>query len=151
MNSNWRGLYWNLANLGLSSGVPIKHESPHAIHAVPQFSPQAPALKRRYSEEPDEMGEKRQRVDCGPPSEGLPDNDIIALLAQATAAATQGIEEALELVQEDDESGLFVDPDEIKEEPPTAFLSDPHLAMRILSLPVLESLVKNTYPVLYFY
>lgn len=75
---------------------------------------------------------------------------MMASLAQATAAATQSIEEALELVREDDDSGMFADQDETKEEPPTAFLSDPHLAMRILSLPVLESLVRVAHSLLYF-
>jgi hypothetical protein len=77
----------------------------------------------------------------------MPDDDMAAILAQATAAATQGIEEAAEQAQDEEdeeEPSLFVDQDETKEGQPTLFLSDPHLSMRILSLPVLESLVRNS-------
>lgn len=86
------------------------------------------------------MGEKRQRVDSGPTSSGIPDMD--AILAQATADATKGIEEAMEHTQEDNEQNLALDEDELPAEQPTLFISDPHLSMRILSLPVLESLVR---------
>ena len=145
MDPNWRAPYWYLANRRLFPDVPIKYESPYASDSIPQFSPQSPVLKRRHSEEPDEMGEKRQRVDAGPTNAGIPDDDMAVILAQATAAATQGIEEAMEQAQEDDEPSLFLDRDETKEELPTLFLSDPHLSMRILSLPVLESLVRNSH------
>lgn len=87
------------------------------------------------------MGEKRQRVDAGPTDMGIHDYDMAAILAQATTAATQAIEENMELVRDDSQS---LDQEETKEEPPTLLLSDPHLSMRILSLPVLESLVRST-------
>jgi hypothetical protein len=144
MDSNWRDRSRFSANKNLFPDVPIKYESPYPADSV---SPQSPALKRRLSEEPDEMGEKRQRVDSGPNNMAIPDDDMAAILAQATAAATQGIEEAAEQAQEDeeeDEPSLFVDHNETKEEQPTLFLSDPHLSMRILSLPVLESLVRSS-------
>ena len=89
-------------------------------------------LKRRFPAEKDGMGEKRQRVDSGPTNRGIPDDDMAAILAQATTAATQGIEDAMESAQEEDEASA--------EQP--VFISDPHLSMRILSLPVLESLVR---------
>jgi hypothetical protein len=83
------------------------------------------------------MGEKRQRVDSGTASDDI---DMDAILAQATAEATKGIEEAVGHTQEEDEQ--YLDEDEIPAEQPTIFISDPHLSMRILSLPVLESLVR---------
>lgn len=89
------------------------------------------------------MGEKRQRVDAGPTDVGMPDDDMAAILAQVTAAATQEIEEKMEQARDDDEPSLSLDHDETQEEPPTLLLSDPHLSMRILSLPVLESLVRS--------
>jgi hypothetical protein len=146
MDTNWRERPGYLANNNLFPDVPIKYESPYPADSMPQSSPQSPALKRRLSEEPDEMGEKRQRVDSGPANLAMPDDDMAAILAQATAAATQGIEEAAEQAQEEaeDEPGLFIDQDETKEEQPALFLSDPHLSMRILSLPVLESLVRSS-------
>lgn len=85
------------------------------------------------------MGEKRQRVDSGA-SIGVMDMD--AILAQATADATKAIEEAMEHTQEEDEQDL--DEDDIQADPPAVLISDPHLSMRILSLPVLESLVRTS-------
>lgn len=143
--SKLEGPYWYLANRRLFSDVAIKYESPYPSDSPPKFSPQSPVLKRRHSAEPDEMGEKRQRVDAGPTNAGIPDDDMAAILAQATAAATQGIEEAMGQAQEDDEPSLLLGQDEVKEEQPALFLSDPHLSMRILSLPVLESLVRNSH------
>ena len=147
MDTNWRELPGFLANNNLFPDVPIKYESPYPADPILQSSPQSPPLKRRLSEEPDEMGEKRQRVDSGPANLATPDDDMAAILAQATAAAAQGIEDAAEQAEEEeaeDEPGLFMDQDETKEEQPALFLSDPHLSMRILSLPVLESLVRSS-------
>lgn len=134
-----------MTNKNLFPDIPIKYESPYDADSVPKFSPRSPVLKRRLSEETDSMGDKRQRVDSGPANMEMLDDDMAAILAQATAAATQGIQEAAEQAQEEDEdeASLFADQDEVKEEQPTLFLSDPHLSMRILSLPVLESLVRN--------
>ena len=146
MKTKWEERSMFLANKNLFPDVPIKYESPYPTDSVAQFSPQSPTLKRRLSEDPDEMGEKRQRVDYGRVNLTMPDDDMAAILARATAAATQGIEEAAEQAQEedDDERAQSADQDEIKEEQPTLFLSDPHLSMRILSLPMLESLVRSS-------
>jgi len=119
--------------------VPIKYEEPS--DPMPQISSQSPTLKRRYSEDADRMGEKRQRVDSGPSNRGISrDGDMAVIMAEATAAATQGIEEAMGNNLEEDEQA---DEDEIQSEQPI-FISDPHLSMRILSLPVLESLVRSS-------
>ena len=131
---------WNLAKwCWLYSDVPIKHEQPS--QSISQLSSQSPTLKRRFSERPDEMGEKRQRVDSGPTHRGIPDYDTTKVVAQAVAAAHQDIGEIMDPTQEDNE----YDPDEEEDhvEPPV-FISEPHLSMRILSMPVLESLVSSS-------
>ncbi len=88
------------------------------------------------------MGEKRQRVGSGPALKSTPDYDLAAIIAQASAAATRGIEDVMEHSQEDEDSSL--EQDEAPEDQPILFISDPHLSMRILSLPVLESLVRTS-------
>ena len=84
------------------------------------------------------MGEKRQRVGSGPANTDITDGDMDAIIAQATAAATQDIEDFMEPIEEDDENDT--DQDAVEVEAPI-FISNPHLSMQILSLPVLESLV----------
>jgi hypothetical protein len=89
------------------------------------------------------MGEKRQRVDSGATATVEADDDLAALLAQATATATQAVEMAAEQGQVHDEPSRFLSQD-AEEEETTLFISDPHLSMRILSLPILDSLVRGS-------
>jgi hypothetical protein len=79
------------------------------------------------------MGEKRQRVDSGP---AITQN-VAAVIAQAIAKQREEEEESRAM-------DLSVDQGKAKEHTPTVFQSDPHLSMRILSLPILDSLVRNS-------
>jgi protein TBF1 len=135
--------------------VPIKHESPYngeAVSSQALVSPESPSLKRRRSDQSQDLGEKRQRVDSGSSATAssgpLLSDGFASLLAQATDAVIQQ--------HAPHGNGLHVSPE--RATPSTAlvtqsehnghegrsngFTSDPHLYMRILSLPILESLVR---------
>jgi hypothetical protein len=137
--------------------VHIKHESPYSSETVASqapISPQSPSLKRRRSDQSQDLGEKRQRVESGSSATGAPQGSIsdgfAAMLAQATGAVMQqhapygnGLhagqeqsEEQSPLVSQNEQNG--------HEGHSSRFTSDPHLYMRILSLPILESLVGLT-------
>lgn len=134
--------------------VPIKHESPYISETVVSqalISPQSPSLKRRRSDQSQDLGEKRQRIDSGSSATGPPQaplsDGFAAMLAQATGAVMQqhasngnGLQvsqeqsgESCPLVSQNEQNG--------HKGRSSRFTSDPHLYMRILSLPILESLV----------
>jgi hypothetical protein len=134
--------------------IPIKRESPYSSETIVSqalISPQSPTLKRRRSDQSQGSGEKRQRVDFGSsatgPQEALLSDGFAAMLAQATGAVMQqhaSDGNGLHVSQEQHgESGSVVSQNEQNgnEGHSSRFTSDPHLYMRILSLPILESLV----------
>jgi hypothetical protein len=92
------------------------------------------------------MGEKRQRVDPRKSDEAEvnEDQDLAAILAQATADATQSLRKS---ASEGPYDGLarstIQDEQPVASEKHAVFITDPHLSMRILSLPILESLVRR--------
>ena len=153
----------------MSTEPQIKYESPYSSEPPP-YIPQDPnALKRRYSETVNnglDSGDKRQRMD----SEQQPEHpayhddlDFGAMIAAATAAATQDAPAQVQDYQQhnhdqgqygapmQNHQGHQQQPDynhQLQQQPqpqphPTTigFSSDPHLYMRICSLPILESLV----------
>lgn len=120
--------------------VSIKHEPSYTSpYAHPSSQPsQSPTSKRQRSTEP-EGSEKRLKTD----HESIGNDDLAAIIAQATASATQqfaqsgqggqGRNAAADMLAAGEESsGSAVS---------SGLLADPHLYMRILSLPILESLV----------
>jgi hypothetical protein len=135
--------------------VPIKYESPYHAESIANFpsqSPQSPTLKRGRSEE--DMGDsglKRQRIDSlssnaplATPSKALANEEFARLLAQATASTTQQIEQSANIGQKrQPETNVSVNQNEPdrSERLGSGFANDPYLYMRILSLPILESLV----------
>lgn len=130
-----------LTGLLLHADVPIKYESHYEIASR---SSRSPSIKRRRSDQSQMMGEKRQRVDSSP--EHAQHDDITAILAQATERAKS------QFMAPSKQSSLAPQPVQNmrqNEEKGRAghsngFMSDPYLYMRILSLPMLESLVGNT-------
>lgn len=95
-------------------------------------SPSSSPLKRRRSEDPEDLGEKRQRV----ASISCADDDMGLLFAQAAAAAAQQIEES-------SNDAALVDNGAGRDGPRDKPTGDGggHLFTRVLSLPMLESLV----------
>ena len=155
-----------------STEVATKYESPYATEPVPQFDAPVSPLKRRASQdERIEGDEKRQRIETTsiPGAEELNFDEIIA---QAAATATRDIENQTQNQnQNQDQDNSSLDnifqqhiehqpleqiaqdfsqhtPQTYTEQAPVlestpGFSSDPHLYMRILSLPILESLVRG--------
>jgi hypothetical protein len=123
------------ANRWNSTGVAIKSE-PIGPPELTLQSPSSPPLKRRRSEEPDALGEKRQRV----ASISAADEDMGILFAQAAAVAAQQIEDATSGTSRTDlggDQGVHDDP----ARPSDDAMGEPYLLARVLSLPMLESLV----------
>ena len=106
--------------------LPIKLESSSSIPASPSYSSQPEALKRRRSDDNYHTVEKRQRIEpYGRPL--LIDDEISIIRANASAALIQQFGRTAP-GRVDNEQG--------------SFMTDPHLYMRVLSLPILESLVR---------
>jgi hypothetical protein len=126
------------ANRWNSVGVAVKSE-PIGPPEPTLHSPSSPPLKRRRSEEPDGLGEKRQRV----ASISAADDDMGILFAQAAAVAAQEIEDATSGTSRTDLGG-----DQGSHDGPAGpsddAMGEPYLLARVLSLPVLESLVSST-------
>lgn len=110
----------------------------------------SPSSKRRRSDESRDLGEKRQRVDPGPSANTATSHSLIVnfddMLAQATGAVMQQhapSSNQLQSYQEPPGTSCPVVQHEHTEPEvqSSGFMSDPHLYMRILSLPILESLV----------
>ena len=115
----------------------LKYESPY--NASLNGSPlQSPALKRTRSEEDlHEDPSKRQRIEP-PAARNLPNEEFARLLAQATANTNEQIERDR---PEPEYFGRQNAPDEGAKFQ-SGLANDPYLYMRILSLPILESLVR---------
>jgi hypothetical protein len=97
-------------------------------------------LKRRRSEEPEDAGEKRQRIEVGSEAPTTTDEDMSFIFARAAAAAAKEIEESTSDISRIDaevsqagynESAGYSD----------GSTSDHYLFTQILSLPMLDSLV----------
>jgi hypothetical protein len=132
----------------IASEPVIKYESPYGVTS----------LKRRHSDMGDETLEsdlKRQRVEEGPLH--IDDYDLDSMVAQAAASAVQSFETLANCSQANRPEAASHDQiANCKDtgynavhsaEFSTRFSSDPHLYMRILSLPILESLAGLPSPV----
>lgn len=103
------------------------------------MSPQSQTLKRTRSDEDLlEDAPKRQRVEP-PAGRSLPNDEFARLLAQATANTNEQIER--DRPETDHFPSTSVPNEGAKFQ--TGFANDPYLYMRILSLPILESLVSD--------
>jgi len=117
----------------------VKYESPYTTDPAPPLSSQSPSLKRRGSGEAECHGEKRQRVDAAPQSSA--NNDYLdSILAKAIADATTQFEPRHDIqdlpIASSNNSGQNGTRGQN-----SGYTSDPHLYMRVMSLPILESLV----------
>ena len=150
----------------MSTEPQIKYESPYSSEPPP-YNPDPNALKRRYSETVNnglDSEEKRQRVEDHQSFND--DLDFAAMIASAAAAATQEPapvhHEYQHQQQQTHDAGNNPYGAPVQNHPPhqqpdynsqlqpqqqapppanIGFSSDPHLYMRICSLPILESLV----------
>ncbi|KAH6679516.1 telomere repeat binding factor-domain-containing protein [Halenospora varia] len=126
------------------SNVPIKYETPYHAEQANMFS-NPPSQKRQRSTSQD-AAEKRQRIEPAPAM----DDDFARILAQATSLVTQQLQQSsdVQIPQPVQTEPLQNIPNQITnhQEPTNGayhtsrFMSDPNLYMRILSLPILESL-----------
>jgi protein TBF1 len=137
------------ANMSTILEPVVKYESPYSNTS--QHDSQAPPLKRRYSDignEARESDQKRQRVEVE--TLHMDDYDFDNIVAQAAASAVQSFAGPTNYVQAD--RSQLASQDQYASRTDNAhsprhlaqfssrFSSDPHLYMRILSLPILESL-----------
>lgn len=130
--------------------VPIKYESPYGAEPTADNQLESPLKRRLSTEFHEDPGEKRQRIETA-----KDDLDLAALIAQATASATQQFQVESTAQHESENQQYHNAPVDIvannnvqqQENNINAgtFSSDPHLYMRILSLPILESLVRTMY------
>ena len=134
----------------------IKYESPYSS-ASPVYDGQSPSLKRRLSDMATEVRDndgKRQRIEVPADNDEL---DLASIIAQATATAEKTFTDAtmrdaayLKPHSNIDASitGQADDGNNTQQtlSPTSGFSSDPQLYMRILSLPMLESLVSSNSP-----
>ncbi|KAE9380288.1 hypothetical protein N431DRAFT_432577 [Stipitochalara longipes BDJ] len=109
---------------------------------------ESPSLKRRRSDESQDLGEKRQRVEpvssMDRQAGNLISEEFQAALAKAAGATMQQhapSSSALHLYEEGGSHHVAAPQEHTEhEDQNSGFTSDPHLYMRILSLPILESL-----------
>jgi hypothetical protein len=131
----------------------MKYESPYSS-ASPAFETQQLSLKRRLSEmgtDFRENDEKRQRIEVPAMDDEL---DLASIIAQATRTAEQSFADSTmrittyaqpdSMIQTSFTGQTGQVPDiELTAGLTSGFSSDPQLYMRILSLPMLESLVSS--------
>lgn len=119
------------------TGVAIKSEPIYPLQTSLQLpsSSCSPPLKRRRSEEPEDLGEKRQRV----ASIAGVEDDMGMLFEQAAAAAARHIQESTESTAESDALDQATRCASVEHS--EHFTSEPHRLAQVLSLPMLESLV----------
>ncbi|OBT98169.2 TTAGGG repeat binding factor [Pseudogymnoascus verrucosus] len=142
----------------------IKYESPYSADPPPYDPHQHSPLKRRFSPSTPHApasDEKRQRIEVSPPALGGDDMDFAAMIAAAAATASEEAgpappqqqhqmqqhqqhsfapQEPLPSVEGYQAGQEFGGSREAAAEISNGFSADPHLYMRILSLPILESL-----------
>lgn len=132
----------------------IKQESPlfgRAGADTALLTPPSPSTKRRWSDESQDSGEKRQRIDTGSsesiPAEEEADAEFRALVERAAAEAILQPNPSGNRLPVRQEEGvrspsLAAESDDAETAGQlNGFTSDPHFWMRIMSLPILESLV----------
>ena len=124
--------------------TPIKYESPYTTGHVPLPTPTPEPLKRpRTPDDSPDSAEKRQRVETATAAERRDSmNNLAAIIARAAATASQQVTQ---------ESSIHTNPGqnasngEAFAQQPQSYqapnITDPSYGMRILSLPILESLV----------
>jgi len=115
---------WHVSDLPV---FPIKFESSSSITSIPTYSSQPETLKRPRSEDTYHSLEKRQRIEPYSRPLLIDDDEIGIIRANASAALIQQFGRTAP-GRIDNEQG--------------SFMTDPHLYMRVLSLPILESLVR---------
>ena len=108
---------------------PMKFESTSSAPAISAYSAQPETLKRPRSEDIYHSIEKRQRVDPYSRPLLIDDDEIGIIRANASAALIQQFGRTAPGRIDNDQG---------------SFMADPHLYMRVLSLPILESLVRIT-------
>jgi hypothetical protein len=136
---------------------PIKQEASYSVTSGSSQAITAPkslSQKRRRPDQSQELGEKRQRIASGSsasrPAEPL-SVKFREMLAQTEGAVMQQHAPSanrLQIYQEQAESSCPAGAQHEHIEPEgrsRGFMSDPHLYMRILSLPILESLVGTAF------
>ena len=135
---------FRLADVIRHTDVSIKQESSYSSPYARSFDhhSDSPTAKRQRSTEPD-GNQKRLKTDHG----SIGNDDLAAIISQAAASVTQ------QLVQSDNVHGSQARNGEADTLTPreessgkaisSGLLADPHLYMRILSLPILESLVRS--------
>jgi len=133
------------ANLNVQLDVAIKYEIPSTANLdSPLYHPLTPASHKRARSDTHESIEKRQRVETEA-SPGIMrnsiahDDDLDNILRGVSASITQRYQQrapsqpGIQTVCREDAIHTL------------GFTSDPYLSMRILSLPVLDSLVRATF------
>ncbi|OBT62835.1 hypothetical protein VE03_07578 [Pseudogymnoascus sp. 23342-1-I1] len=147
----------------------IKYESPYSADPPPYDPHQHSPLKRRYSPSAPASDEKRQRIEVAPPASppalGGDDMDFAAMIAAAAATASEEAGPPAPMQQQQHQVQHHQQHSYASQEPlpsvegyqtaatqefgggaeaaaeiSNGFSADPHLYMRILSLPILESL-----------
>lgn len=144
-----------LANLYCMIETPIKYESPYSTTA-PTYDAQQTNLKRRASDVANgtqEGDEKRQRIEAPAANDEL---DLASIIAQATATAEKTFTDSTLRDGQPANPGIIGEGEltcvreydhciEGLKGSTNGFSSDPQLYMRILSLPMLESLVRASF------
>ena len=111
-----------------SGDVPINRETNYVVPNAPMYNTQQHNPKRTRSEEIYHSPEKRQRLSLNNGSLHAAD-DISTIRANASAALKQHLRTSHPIQRSKEQDN---------------FTTDPHLNMRLLSLPILESLVCTT-------
>jgi hypothetical protein len=138
----------------LPADVEIKHENPPAsdLASAPIFPFSSPSNKRTRSNSPG-SAEKRQRIEPGVPSELTRSDDFTSILQSVSLSVTQQFQQSAQgqvnQVQQHEQAQDAVQNGhgETASAHTHGFTSDPYLSMRILSLPVLDSLVRASFPI----
>jgi hypothetical protein len=125
------------AKLYLQLDIQIKHEPPSTsdLTSAPVYPLPSPSHKRTRSNTQESAG-KRQRIETEAPSGLMPSDAFADILRGVSASITQQFQQ-----REPSQLGIQ---DGYREDAvhTRGFTSDPYFSMRILSLPVLDSLVR---------
>jgi len=136
----------------LQADVEIKHEIPSTseVASAPLFPFSSPSNKRTRSTSPD-SAEKRQRVEPVVLPGLMPSDDFTSILQSVSLSVTQQFQQSVQgqankaqqdgpapVAGQNGHGGTSVAHTH-------GFTSDPYLSMRILSLPMLDSLVSVSF------